>query len=179
MLVDAIESPDRECLQSLYLMPGELTVTECPTLVTTVLGSCVAVTFYCKCLQLGAICHAVFPLSHGEEKFKFVDSSLRYMLECFSAHGIYAKDIVAKLFGGADMFDSLSLERRGKTVGWQNVLVAKEELQRHGVRLTAQDIGGEQGRRLVFNTQSGEVYLKRLRRADCRSTPKNSHNGLI
>lgn len=170
MSVDSIESSDSECLESLYLMPGELTFTECPTLVATVLGSCVAVTFYNKRLQLGAICHAVFPWSQGKDNFKFVDSSLCYMLECFSVRRVSRKDIVAKLFGGADMFESLSSERRGKTVGWQNVLVAREELQRHGVRLHTQDVGGEQGRRLVFNTQNGEVYLKRLRRADCRIT---------
>lgn len=153
--------PRGPLLESIYLKPGELAVAERPALVSTVLGSCVAVTLFSPRLGVGAICHAMLPLAEGREGFKFVDTSLAHMLESFERLGVTKRELVAKLFGGADMFEVLR-PASSPTVGWQNVQAARTILQREGLHLSASDTGGQQGRKLLFYSHTGEVLLKRL-----------------
>lgn len=154
--------PRGPLLESIYLKPGELAVAERPALVSTVLGSCVAVTLFSPRLGVGAICHAMLPVAAaGQHGFKFVDTSLAHMLGSFERLGVTKRELVAKLFGGADMFEAVRPSNT-PTVGWQNVLAAKSILQREGLHLSASDTGGQQGRKLLFYSHTGEVLLKRL-----------------
>jgi chemotaxis protein CheD len=148
-------------MASNYLKPGELAVAERPALVSTVLGSCVAVTLFSPRLGVGAICHAMLPMAAGRPGFKFVDSSLQHMLQRFVALGVAKAELVAKLFGGADMFQPTQPSAT-QSVGRQNIQAATTLLQQQGVRLAAADTGGRQGRKLLFYSHTGEVLLKRL-----------------
>lgn len=151
-------------LQKLFLNPGELAILEVPTAVTTVLGSCISVTLHCPRLQLGTICHAVLPRGQATEPGKYVDQSLRYMLDYFRQRQVAPRELVAKLFGGADMFTQLEARGRERTVGGQNVQVALEVLRLAGLQPRAMDSGGQEGRKIVFFSHSGDVYLKRVKR---------------
>lgn len=153
--------PRGPLLESIYLKPGELAVAERPALVSTVLGSCVAVTLFNPRLGVGAICHAMLPLAAGRPGFKFVDNSLQHMLQRFERLGVSRTELVAKLFGGADMFQAQQPPAT-QTVGRQNVQAATTLLQQQGLRLVATDTGGRQGRKLLFYSHTGEVLLKRL-----------------
>ena len=148
-------------LEEIYLKPGELTVAERPALVSTVLGSCVAVTLFTPRLGVGAICHAMLPEARGETSFKFVDTSLQHMLGRFDRLGVTRRELVVKLFGGADMFELLQPSKTG-SVGRQNIEIATRLLRQAGLPLKAADTGGRQGRKLLFYTHTGEVLLKRL-----------------
>lgn len=140
-----------------FLKPGELAVLNTPTIVTTILGSCVAVVLFDPQSYLGAICHAVFPKSTGEQDLKYVDQALSRMLASFDRRAINRNQIVTKLFGGAKMF---SKDQLG--VGSKNVDAALKGIEKSGLALTASDIGGVLGRKLIFNSQTGEVFIKRL-----------------
>jgi len=145
-------------LPKIYLKPGELTISEHPAEVSTVLGSCVAVTFYSPRHIVGAICHAMLPRGGG---FKYVDGALRHMLDTFDRLGIPRNEIEAKLFGGSDMFPVLH-PTKINTVGRQNIAMAQQLLQEEGLIPRVADVGGGQGRKLVFYPHTGEVFLKRL-----------------
>ncbi|UPU37609.1 chemotaxis protein CheD [Geomonas paludis] len=137
-----------------------------PVLVTTLLGSCVAVTIFNFRLRLGAICHAQLP---GGDLFdevgpqgKYVDTAIRVMLERLLHRGALRGELEAKVFGGADMFDA-----RGKlrTVGRQNSEMALKVLAHESVRVAKHDLGGERGRKIIFHSHTGEVLLKRMRKS--------------
>ena len=144
-----------------YLLPGELLVSETPTLVSTVLGSCVAMTVYAPTRKVGGICHAILPLGDDGGSFRYVDVSFRYLLHCFDCLDIPRRSLVIKLFGGACMFDG-GIEARKMTVGEQNVRTALDLLRQEGLRPIRQDLGGILGRKLLFYPHTGEVLLKRL-----------------
>ena len=156
-------SPDDPLLESIYLKPGELAVAERPALVSTVLGSCVAVTLFSPRLGVGAICHAMLPLAEGRDGFKYVDSSLLHMLAQFERLRVPKRELTVKLFGGADMFEP-GLPNGGLSVGRQNIQAATALLRQEGLPVVAEDTGGRQGRKLLFYTHTGEVLLKRLGR---------------
>jgi len=153
-------------LPSVYLRPGEVSVCEEPTKVVTVLGSCVSVTLFHRHTRLGAICHGVLPdCRHGKlcggtcgDMFKYVDCSLLYMLSEFAKRGIQRKEIEVKVFGGADTLAS----KRENTIGSQNVRIALHIIGLEKMKIAAADVGDSFGRKLIFFSHTGEVFLKRL-----------------
>ncbi|QWV91980.1 chemotaxis protein CheD [Geomonas oryzisoli] len=152
-----------------FLKPGQIMVSSEPVLVTTLLGSCVAVTIFSYRLRLGAICHAQLPgtgdLFDGiqdEHHGKYVDTAIRAMLERLLKRGALRGELEAKVFGGADMFDA---QGRLRSVGRQNSEMALKVLAHESVRVAKQDLGGERGRKIIFHSHTGEVLLKRMRKS--------------
>ncbi len=158
-------------LASVYLKPGEMTVREVPTRVTTVLGSCVAVTMYVSRLRVGALCHALLPRCRERaecqtgcaEPFKYVNCVVPEMIEAIKRRGVRLREIELKLFGGADMFAPRPGTRRCVSVGGENVKEAIRAVEAFGLRFKVSDVGGTRGRKIFFFTHTGEVWLKRLR----------------
>jgi chemotaxis protein CheD len=157
-----------EAPQVRFLKPGELVASERPLIVSTLLGSCVAVTLFSPGRRLGAICHALLPSCRSEspcshhraEAGKYVQCAIWHMLEWLSDRGVERREIQAKVFGGADMFDPVA---GNNSVGSQNIEMALGTLESESVRLVTRDLGGRRGRKLIFHTHTGDVFLKRLR----------------
>lgn len=137
-----------------------------PTQVSTVLGSCVSLTLFSPEHRIGAICHALLPTRsandpEAETGFRYVDDSIRLMLDEFFRIGLCATQLVAKLFGGSDLMAAVTGVRQSRSVGRQNIETALSVLERAGLSLAASDVGGNWGRKLVFLTHTGEVFIKR------------------
>lgn len=166
-------SPRPEPPAAVYLKPGEVHIAQTPTVVTTVLGSCVSVTMFAPAAGIGAICHGLLPACREKrscdgsctEGFKYVECSIQRMAERFKKLGIPPHEIEVKLFGGADM---ISAKGRGNAtnVGRQNIDIALQALEGEGLTLATYDVGGNGGRKIHFYTHTGEVLLKRLQQAD-------------
>lgn len=152
------------CLTLCHLGIGEGGVFEKPSAVQTVLGSCVSVTFHAPTKGVGAIFHALLPRQADYERrdlranpYKYVDSAIETLLEALRKRGVRPRDLECKIFGGSNsiMTDNLN-------IGMKNVEVAMETLAARGMSAVASDVGGKKGRKLVFITETGEVYVKRL-----------------
>jgi len=161
-----LHDPD---LDNVYLKPGELYIGERPAKVITILGSCVSVTLFSRRLSIGAICHGALPHCRKkrecpeacEEAFKFVDCSIHYMLGKLRSYGVADSELEVKLFGGADTLSS----KRENTIGSMNVKIALEIIRQEHLRVIAADVGDSFGRKIIFLTHTGDVYLKRLKDA--------------
>ena len=155
-----------------YLKPGGVFIAQEPTVVTTLLGSCVAVTMFHPRRRIGAICHGLLPSCREGDagqcdrncvfSFKFMDCSIRRMLEKFKAVGITPREMEIKLFGGADMFGVPETDDRRMTIGRQNVTITRQILDDERLPVLVEDVGGERGRKIFFYTHTGEILLKRL-----------------
>ncbi len=153
-------------IEKYFLKPGDLVAVEESVVVTTVLGSCISITMFHANSGAAAICHAMQPRGGGSENFKYVDSSVQYMVQFFSRRKIPREEIQVKLFGGADMFKSAEQKICCATVGSQNITAALQCLKANGLVPITRDVGGRMGRKLIFKTDSGDVFLKRLRNQD-------------
>jgi len=148
---------------NIYLKPGEVVVAREPVLVSTVLGSCIAVTMFSPGSGAGAICHAMLPDNAGRgEDLRYVDTALRHIFRQLNRYGAVS-DLVVKLFGGARVLNVEEGESSVKSVGEQNVTRAMEILDSMGLRIISSDTGGVVGRKLFFCTRSGDVYLRRMK----------------
>ncbi len=155
-----------------YLKPGEMFITQEPTVVTTLLGSCVAVTMFHPRRRIGAICHGLLPSCRDSDAslctrnctvgFKFMDCVIQRMLEQFKAFGMKAGEMEIKVFGGADMFGVPGTNGHRMTIGRQNISVTRRILEEARLSVLAEDVGGERGRKIFFYTHTGEILLKRL-----------------
>jgi chemotaxis protein CheD len=153
-----------DTLPSIYLKPGEYFFATTPTIVSTVLGSCISVTMHDPKHLKSAICHAILPEETDPgDPFRYVDSAITAMLKIFNAHGIKKNDLEVKLFGGSDILPPSKNGYREMTIGKQNILQARKIIEREKMNLIAYDVGGTRGRKIFFHTHSGNIFLKRLR----------------
>jgi len=162
----------RSELPDIYLKPGEMFISDKPVSVSTVLGSCISVTFFSQRLKVGAICHSLLPMCKKEnpcdgtcdEGFRYVACSINRMRKTFSSLGIRDSEIEVKVFGGADMIESGFKKCTTETVGMMNTKIALSTINNHNLKLKASDTGGTRGRKIIFFSHTGEVFLKKIRK---------------
>jgi chemotaxis protein CheD len=154
-------------LAEVYLMPGDMVFARKPMILATTLGSCVGITFYAARLGAGALCHAILPHSphshpphiHDTASYRYVDSCIRNLSHRFAELGAAKDEIEVKVFGGADV---LVVPDVRATVGRQNIETAMQVLACEGYAVAASSVGDRFGRKIRFNTASGEVDMLRL-----------------
>lgn len=133
------------------------------------LGSCVAVALHEPKKRLGGLCHPMLPwYDRGNDQKspgKYVDSSIKLMVDQIVEMGGSRINLVAKLVGGAQMFPSLG--KSSSAIGLRNVEAAKETLKRLRIHLVDEDIGGTEGRTITFDVRTGAINIKRMNRMVC------------
>jgi len=168
---------------------GDIAVIEgADNLVTSGVGSCLVITLYDTKLQIGALAHTMLPSSPAQnteyktppfgsspsenlpgrqtcivaeqvsakvEETKYIDVAIDQILKRMEVRGAKREDLEAKLIGGANMFPSFHSD-----IGKDNVLSAKEQLKKKGIRVVGECVGGSQGRSVEFSPTTGVVTVK-------------------
>jgi chemotaxis protein CheD len=156
-------------LPEVYVQPGESHLVTEPVILRTVLGSCVGIAFLIPRLGVAALCHPMLPvcpskIAEGRNLAagrRYVDFAIRDLAAQFESLGAHRSEVRVKLFGGADVLATINSATR-PTVGRLNSEAAIRELRDHGFEVVASSLGGTSGVNLQFNTESGEVLLRRL-----------------
>jgi len=141
-----------------FLFPGTLFVQNREHLVTTVLGSCVAVCLWDASTGTGGINHYMLPLWNGEglPTPKYGTIAIEKLLEKMFSLGCRQESLVAKVFGGANVMENM---QGMYSIGDRNVQLARELLAEKGIPIAGADTGGRLGRKLIFNTHTGVVLV--------------------
>ncbi len=142
-----------------YLYPSNIFVSRDLYYVTTLLGSCVAVCLYDRRQQFGGMNHFMLPLWNGNglASPKYGNIATRQLIQKMENLGSRKSDIIAKVFGGASVLD---INTNIFHVGERNAEVAKSELTALGISIVASSVKGDRGRKIIFNTFTGEVRQK-------------------
>lgn len=149
-------------LSCIYLRPGEIHAAEKPTLVRTILGSCISAIFFNRRNRIGAMCHALLPSGDCHaEGFRYLDCAMYWMVGWFNERGIPMRDVEVKLFGGADVLCPDDTCDRVETIGSKNIQKAMEIVERERLKLIARDLGGRRGRKVSFFTHTGRILVER------------------
>jgi chemotaxis protein CheD len=104
----------------------------------------------------------MLPSGSMDAGFKFVDSTLDYIVEKIGGMGIRLANCEVKMFGGADVLLPRELQGTRLSIGQQNILEAQQRLGALGIVLKSSDVGGKQGRKLQFHSHTGDVFLKKV-----------------
>lgn len=136
-------------------------------LITYALGSCIGLCFHDPRLQLGALLHVMLPLNMEagrKNPLKYADTGIRETLRQMEAKGASRSRITVKIAGGAKMFDV----KGGNlgNIGQRNIESVHTVLKQEGIRLLAENVGGNVARTLLFDPVSGQGCIKSYGRQD-------------
>ena len=148
-------------LRTVFLRPGTIEIATEPTVMTTVLGSCVAICLWERHEHIGCMNHFVLPLSglRTEKSARFGDVAIEELFARMKRLGCRAQTLDAKVFGGAAI---LATGGSAAGIGQQNVDMALARLGDFGARLVAQRTGGLSGRLIRFETATGMVNMRNV-----------------
>ncbi|MGQ3412393.1 chemotaxis protein CheD [Natrinema versiforme] len=126
------------------------------------LGSCLAIALYDPNTGIGGLAHVMLPDGDDADNSdrkpgKYADTAIRALLRRMVERGANYTAVEAKMAGGSDMFE---FESFGDGVGQRNIVAAKAELEKLGVPLEAEDVGGEYGRTVEFTPGTGILTVK-------------------
>jgi len=147
--------------QDYFLKPGFIYLPNKPTTISTVLGSSVAISLYDKVLKLGGMNHFQFPYVESREKTTalYGNISVLTLIRMMTANGSNISNLEAQIFGGA--FNS---EYSKRDIGHDNLKTARNILNGKKIKIISEDIGGELGRKIVFNTGTYEIVILKVDR---------------
>jgi chemotaxis protein CheD len=149
-----------ELLPRVYLGPGMLHIAAEPMVLTTVLGSCVAVCLVDRRRRVAGMNHFVLPSNAGRPlEARYGDTAIAWLLDETVRLCGTAEDLEAKVFGGAEVL-SPGLPR--ESVGARNVELALTRLAQLGIPVVAQRTGDAAGMVVHLHTATGMVLVKSI-----------------
>jgi chemotaxis protein CheD len=146
-----------------YLHAGQIVVSSEPCAITAIVGSCVAVYLFDPGLCVGGGNHYVMPTAGRSDALttRYGDVAMEALLRRFAAFGCRERDLQAKLVGGASIIQA-SEHIGAESLGMKNVRLAKRILARRRINVLSEDVGGTRGRKVVFQTDTGVVFIRKL-----------------
>lgn len=136
---------------------GEIAVGGGHESIKTLLGSCIGIALFDRKLCVGGLAHIVLPSSNGNDGLpgKFADTAIPELIRIIEERTGKARDLSAKLAGGANMFKSTT----GGHVGARNLEATKQLLNDYGIPIQASHCGENYGRRMTFYPGTGRVVI--------------------
>lgn len=142
---------------------GECHASKNPAVISTVLGSCVAVCLFDPKYRIGGMNHILLPgkadMTHFDDAARYGINAMELLINRIMALGGRRNRLVAKLFGGGHVLPAISRENG---MGEKNVAFALAFLKNENIRVLCKDVGGTDSRRIYFHTDTSEVLLKRI-----------------
>lgn len=145
------------------VMPGECCVARKPNeMLVTVLGSCVSACIRDRDTGIGGMNHFMLPQSASGEwagdtrSTRFGNYAMEKLINELLKSGCRREALEAKVFGGGNVIQSQNL------VGTANAEFVLGFLEAEGIPCIAQDLGGNQPRRIHYSPASGRVVRRLL-----------------
>lgn len=155
---------------------GGLHASKEPTVIHTLLGSCVAVCLYDAVERIGGMNHILLPgradLRHFDTVARYGINAMELLINRIMTLGGKRRRLVAKVFGGAHVLPSISRENG---VGNKNIEFVLNFMELESIAVIGRDLGGHDTRKIYFHTDTGEVFLKRIPSATRASVDIEEH----
>lgn len=144
------------------VFPGEYYVTsKADEVLVTVLGSCVSACIRDLRLGIGGMNH--FMLAEGtrggwgaSESTRYGNFAMEKLINELLKAGCSRETMEIKVFGGGNVTDT------NNAIGTQNAEFVLRYLRDEGLRYAAQDLGGQQPRRIHYYPSTGRVVRRLL-----------------
>lgn len=146
----------------IFLMQEKVYCSAVPAVITTILGSCIAVTLWDRTRGYGGMNHFVLPRrpSGSAPQLRYGDTAVDRLVDDMADLGCRPPDLEAKLFGGAAV---LATGSAADSIGAKNVAVALDQLRRRAIAMVGGTTGGSLGLQIRMATRTGEVLVRRLK----------------
>jgi chemotaxis protein CheD len=143
--------------------PGEYYATTDDIIISTVLGSCIAVALHDATTGLSGLNHFMLPGELHTQQF-FAEESGRYgmyamelLINDMLKAGARKDRLVAKVFGGGHVLSTTQ-----GNIPDSNIAFAMSFLETERIPIASQDVGGTDARKIFFFVKTARVLLKRF-----------------
>ena len=145
-----------------HLNPGFIYVSMVPTIISTVLGSCVAVCMFDRVKKFGGMNHYLFPKISNAEKptARYGDVSIKKLYSTFIEFGSDPSSLTAHIIGGA----YLENNKESKVISDENIRICFHYLGELGIKIISEDTGGIMGRKLIYFSEQNEIFVAKLQK---------------
>ena len=153
-------------LYNCVIQPGHLAYSHEPSVIFTVCGNGLVLTMRDRFKGVGAIAHCIYPKAgRGEKPTHYhADVAVRSLMKVFGRSPVAPEHrFEAQIIGGGN-YRGVNRLRAEKTAA-----MVRNLLKKMNIPLVSEDIGGTLGRKVVFNTSTGETMVlktSRIRRSD-------------
>ena len=147
------------------LRAGEYYASKNGEILHTILGSCIATCIYDQEKKIGGMNHYLLPgIIHPDEIIiskigRYGMYAMELLINELIKYGAKRENLTAKLFGGGDV---LKFRKADGDVTGSNIRFAKKFLELEGIPVQKEDMGGYNGRKILFFTDTAKVLLKRF-----------------
>lgn len=151
-----------------FLYPSTIYIKNKPTIIKTVLGSCVAVCLWDKLNHFGGMNHYMLPFWNGKglASPKYGNIAINKLVENMITLGSRRNNIVAKVFGGGEVIET---DIANFKIGKRNIIIASEILREEKITILDESTDGNLGRKIEFNTYNGQVLMKYIKKINSNS----------
>jgi len=156
--------------ERVIIAPGEYYASASPTLISTLLGSCVAACLYDPGRRIIGMNHFMLsnrrysrelPL-YASEAGRYGIHAMELLINDMMRKGADRRCLRAKVFGGASIFGKNEQVGNFICVGEVNCRFIREFLAEESIPLDAGDLGGEHGRVIHFSNGDFTVYHRKI-----------------
>lgn len=142
-----------------YLFPGDLWLSREPALISTVLGSGVAITLWAENKKIGGMAHFLYPFTEEKKGAPslYGNIAVKELLKRFSEAGEPGRRLKGQIFGGALAATPESVRAAG-----ENVRIARTILHSQHVAIVSEDVGGTLGRKIIYHAGANETLVYRV-----------------
>jgi len=168
----------------IMLRVGEYYSSTNAVILHTILGSCIATCIFDTEKKIGGMNHYLLPgMIHSDEILttelgRYGMYAMELLIGELVKFGAQREHLAAKIFGGGNV---LKFRETDGNVTGSNINFAKKFLEFEKIPIINQDTGGDIGRKIMFFTDTGKVFLKKF---DIINEPKylnqeNEYKSLI
>jgi chemotaxis protein CheD len=149
--------------------PGEYYASRRDEIISTVLGSCVAVCFHDPINRVSGMNHFMLPGRVSEDdlsedrRAKYGITAINDLLHHICKRGAVKEYLSAKIFGGGHVTNT-SMDH--STIANDNIRLAKLMMEMEDIPIVEIDVGDIYTRKLLMDVKTGVVFLKKTRRTD-------------
>lgn len=138
---------------------GDIYFGDTPEKISTLLGSCVAITLWHPRLRIGGMCHVVVPdMTKLNGDTRYPNCAVRHFVKKIACHSTHAKEYIVGIYGGGNMFPDINIAQK-KQIGFRNIECMKEIMHKSGFNISDKHIGGSEYRRVSLHLESGQVSI--------------------
>lgn len=149
----------------IILMPGEYYATANGEVISTMVGSCIATCIFDEEHKIGGMNHFMLPGVVSPQNLLLTEAgrygmfAMELLIGELIKMGGNRKKFKAKIFGGGHV---IRFRKADGNVPQANIDFAKKFLELEGIPLLAEDVGGNNGRKIFFFTHTNKALVRRI-----------------
>lgn len=146
-----------------HIYVGEFHIGKGKDIISTVLGSCIAICLFDKKVKVGGMIHYLLPESGSsildKKQYMYGDNLFDVLVSALKRRGAQKESMVAKIIGGSNIMDRDDVHG----VGTKNIIFAQKILKKYGIKVEKEDVGGGGSRKIIYYPGLNKAFVKEVK----------------